>query len=456
MTLALRATPTWTRMGLYALLLTLALGSAAVRANASSRTLRIVRVGRGPSVVVVARRAGRVFVGNHDDATVSVLEAVSGAVRATIALGHYPIAAAVDERHGRVFFLNTDDRDALYGPGSPGSVSVLDARSGRLLQTTLVGHGPGALAVDAVTGRVVVTNRGDQTVSVLDGTHGKLVRTVAIIGTPGAVALDGWTGRAVVTSSGDGSSDVSVLDIRTGAVLRTMRLGSIATDAVASVCTRRILVSTDRGLELLDARTGRVQRTVRETAIPLVADERSGRVLVMTDAGLRLLDGQTAVPRSRTVPWSVFGGTGGSSPTAVVDAMTGQIVVVAAPFAAPFAAPGTGGDAGRAVVLDGYTGTVLRTVFIAARPGALAVDAQTHQAFVAEAGATGGVNPVRLVLNRVRQWAPWLPPMPAPVTDTDSISVLVGVTAPDQTTSAGAPISQSPCPMWARDSDSAT
>jgi len=47
-------------------------------------------------------------------------------------------------------------------------VSVLDARSGRILRTVTVGLGPYAVAVDERTSRVFVANYDGNTVSVLD------------------------------------------------------------------------------------------------------------------------------------------------------------------------------------------------------------------------------------------------------------------------------------------------
>jgi hypothetical protein len=70
MTVALRGTipaHLWALAGLGMLLGAFAVGSAAIRAVAASPTMRIVSVGRGPSVLAVASRTGRVFVGNHDD-----------------------------------------------------------------------------------------------------------------------------------------------------------------------------------------------------------------------------------------------------------------------------------------------------------------------------------------------------------------------------------------------------
>jgi hypothetical protein len=52
--------------------------------------------------------------------------------------------------------------DAMGVPSGPGTVSMLDARTGALLRTATVGVAPDALAVDERTGRAVVACAGGQ------------------------------------------------------------------------------------------------------------------------------------------------------------------------------------------------------------------------------------------------------------------------------------------------------
>jgi DNA-binding beta-propeller fold protein YncE len=82
-----------------------------------------------------------------------------------------PTALAVDERLGRVFVACLD-HDNVHGLGvGAGAVSVLDATSGALLTTVAVGRGPAAVAVDDSTQRVFVLNN-EGTVSVFDARVG--------------------------------------------------------------------------------------------------------------------------------------------------------------------------------------------------------------------------------------------------------------------------------------------
>ena len=203
-------------------------------------------VGVHPAAVAVDATTRRVFVVNAGQmgriglgpGSVSVLDAETGRVVGTIPVGRGAVAAAVDNRAGRVFVANEESR----------SISMLDARSGVILRTVSVGFAT-ALAVDEMAGRVIVANGGSGTVSVLDAATGAIVRTVIVAGGPTAVAIDARTHRAFITSTGGRSravprrlprvlsglvslfvdpqaqTYVSVLDTRSGALLRDVHVG---------------------------------------------------------------------------------------------------------------------------------------------------------------------------------------------------------------------------------------
>jgi len=107
---------------------------------------------------------------------------------------------------------------------------VLDGARGTLLRTTPLGSDPRDLAVDVATRRVFVADAVDNTVSVLDARTGVLLRTVTVNPMPlyGAqrLALDAGAGRLFVAASGgstmvgrDPVRALSVLDARTGALV---------------------------------------------------------------------------------------------------------------------------------------------------------------------------------------------------------------------------------------------
>ncbi len=88
--------------------------------------------------------------------SVTMLDARRGTTLRMVAVGVDPVAVTVDAARGRVLVLN----HGTTRRGSPaladGSVSVLDARTGTLRATIPVDADPVALAVDDRTGRVIV------------------------------------------------------------------------------------------------------------------------------------------------------------------------------------------------------------------------------------------------------------------------------------------------------------
>src|SRR5579884_1762043 len=114
-----------------------------------ARSGRLVRsdAGQGDAVAIDAR-TGRAFVAASDpngNGSVRSISMQSGIVLRTTALTitTVPVPIAVAEQAGRVFIGN----GAPYCC-SPGTVSVVDAPSGRLLRTVAVGMGPSAIVVD--------------------------------------------------------------------------------------------------------------------------------------------------------------------------------------------------------------------------------------------------------------------------------------------------------------------
>src|SRR5439155_5099617 len=122
----------------------------------------------------------------------------------TIALGQSPLAVTVDEARHHVLVAT----GGLWYSGyavTPGTVSLLDARSGTVLRSVVVGAGEHAIALDERAADAVVSNSNDGTVSVLDARTGAVVHTVAVGAHPGALAADERTGHVFVANRDDNS-----------------------------------------------------------------------------------------------------------------------------------------------------------------------------------------------------------------------------------------------------------
>ena len=242
-------------------------GTVAVVDLASGHTLRLASVGAQPVQVAVDTLTGRAFVMNNGGDTVTMLDARSGAVLRTIKVGANPARAAVDERTGRVFVVHGRGTPADPNTGSLSGfaaytatgVTMLDARSGAVLGSVPVGGSPvddvgyvdaRNLAVDQRRGLVFVINQPAAVVlsgSVLTFVNLHTTGNAHIaVGVGNASYLGYQTAGGAANSAVAGS--VSVLDARSGHLLRTLRVGRhpIAL-AVDEATARLFVVNTNSG-----------------------------------------------------------------------------------------------------------------------------------------------------------------------------------------------------------------
>jgi YVTN family beta-propeller protein len=261
-----------------------------------------------------------------------------------------------------------------------------------------VGQRPLAVAVDEPRQHVFVTNGGVWatgyvvplgTVSLLDARSGTVLRTVRVGKGAVAVAVDAHRGYAVITNSYDGT--VSVLNARTGAVVHTVAVGRNPGPIAVNEQTGVAFVANehDDSVSMVDVASGRVVRTVPLARLPcaLAVDQRRDSVLVLTRQSL----------------W----------PSPTVDQMA---------------------------VLDGRSGRLRYTVGVGAHAGALAVDERTGHAFATAMNVDGksAVSDSRHLLQawlRHQHGLPWswvsqlLPPVPTTTMGTVTMLDLAHVPA---------------------------
>ncbi len=181
-----------------------------------------VRLGQVPCALAFDRRTGQAFLGTGvsrgNPTTVYRLDVAAGKLagqtvipeQATYSDDACPLAA--DAAAGRVLVFHPP-----YYMGGPAFTTLLDARSGRRLRTDALNPGEyryaaAALAVDERTGRFFVSLGTDRTVRVLDARTGRLVQTVSVGRGPQALAVDERLARVFVANLGDGT--VSIVDER--------------------------------------------------------------------------------------------------------------------------------------------------------------------------------------------------------------------------------------------------
>ena len=373
-----------------------------------------VMIGLDAWALAVDVPSGHVFVSNSSAGTLSVLDAGSGTVLHTIALTGIPNQIAVDGRTRRAFVLNDATNtmsvlDAATGtlvqtlhftavhdlaidearnrvlvvglrPDGASEVSILDARSGRVRRAIPNALDSWGLALDARSGRVLVTNRGDGTLSVLDAARGHVVRTVPVGTHPTGVVVDARDGHAFVANTGDSAlatgGTISMLDARQGTVLRTVWVGRDPATVVVDASTSRVFVVHGRG----GSKGLRADSGAGGTD---VLDARSGRVLHMLAVGALPVDdvGTALYPHM-----------------VALDEQRGHLFVINRTLRDRAGQP----TAGSVSVFDAVSGRVLHTIAVGWAPMALAVDETTARLFVVNKDGGG------LLGNSQSNWA-WVP-----------------------------------------------
>jgi DNA-binding beta-propeller fold protein YncE len=180
--------------------------------------------------VVVDRHTQHVFVPVGGPGSVSMLDAHTGRVLRTVRISADPHHIALDERIGRVYVLSDDS-----------TLSVIDTRTGALLATRtlrpftggFIGYGIG---VDAPAGRVIVCEGGRA--HVLDARRAREVTAVDLGSGPFSGNCDVAVDEAIHVAHISSPSGFHAVDTRTGAVLSSqgamaLRGGQVAMDAVS-------------------------------------------------------------------------------------------------------------------------------------------------------------------------------------------------------------------------------
>jgi DNA-binding beta-propeller fold protein YncE len=414
-------------LGISVLLLVVAVlvSIPALRLTTATPVLATVAVGpnpgASPGVVAVDEQTGRAFVSDGTNA-VSMLDTASGTFLRTTRVGANPFFEVVDSRSGHVFVINRDED----------TVSMLDAGSGALLRATVVGAGSRSVAVDERTERLFVPSADDASVSILNAQSGGTIATISLPGPPVQAAVDEQSGHVFIPRR-DGN--LSVLDARTGAVLRTVRVDASAWCPSCSGCPDSMMVTVSRRtgrvfvanplsktLSMLDVHSGVLLRRVAVgvSPTPPIVDEQTVHVFIgdMSSTTVRMLDARSGL-LLRTV------GVGAAPMAIAVDTRTGDVLVttLGPTVTSACGCPGNATGVGRVEVLDGRSGARLRTIAVGVSPAMTVVDERTRHAFVLNTNVNPDGEPLTAVrvteggweqaMRRLKQAVPWLP-LPVP------------------------------------------
>jgi uncharacterized repeat protein (TIGR01451 family) len=154
------------------------------------------------------------YVANFDANTVSVIEAASNTVTATVPVGSGPIELAVTPDGSRVYVANEFS----------GNVSVIDTATNTVTATIRVGDTPQRVAVTPDGSRAYVTNASSNNVSVINTTTNTVVTSIPVDNKPFGAAISPDGTRLYVAN--DTSGTISVIQIATNSVVATVPVGN--------------------------------------------------------------------------------------------------------------------------------------------------------------------------------------------------------------------------------------
>jgi len=266
--------------------------------------------------------AGTLLVANKSDATLSLVDVATGAVRATLPTGEGPHEVAV----------SPDGRTAVvvgYGGRAPGStLTLVDLPRLRVARTIeLAPHRrPHGIVFLAGGERLLVTSEESRALLEVDVAAGRVVRalpTGAEVSHMVAVAPDGAT--AWVANIGSGS--VTAFDLASGERLGEVRTGRGAEGIAVTPDGAEVWVTNreDDTVSVVDAATRKVVATLAAPEFPIRAEATpdGARVLVscagsgdlaVFDRKRRTLDRRVPLPTTAgSSAGKLFGGRFGTS-----------------------------------------------------------------------------------------------------------------------------------------------
>jgi YVTN family beta-propeller protein len=214
-------------------------------------------------------QADTLVVLNKSEATASLIDLSSGAVRATLPTDHGPHEAAVSPDGRLALVGNYGSREK---PGS--SLTVIDVPAAKVVKTIDLGEyrRPHGLLWLEDGRRALVTAEDNQALLVVDVDKGVVKRayvTKQDVSHMVEVALGGT--RAFVANIGSGS--VSVIDLEKGIVIRTIETGAGAEGITASVNGEEIWV-TNRSADtvsVIDANSLEILEQIPCASFPIRA-----------------------------------------------------------------------------------------------------------------------------------------------------------------------------------------
>ncbi len=308
-----------------------------------------------PTGALAAAPSPRVYVTNEASGNVTVIDATTDTVLATIPVGKRPrgIQASPDRRTVYVAlsgspFAGPSARTEDLAPADKQAdgIGVIDPLRNKLIRILPGGSDPEQFVISRDGTKLYVANEDASLASVVDLTSGKVIRTIPVGEEPEGVALspDG----KIVYVTAENSQTVSVIETETNKVKATFKVGPRPRGAAFSPNGSRAYVTSETGgtVSVVDTSQHRVTHTiqlnghnVRPMGVAVAPDGK--KVYVTTGHGGRVFVIDTSTHRVTASfevgkrPWGIaitpdgkriYTANGPSDDVSVVDAVTHRVL----------------------------------------------------------------------------------------------------------------------------------
>ena len=278
-----------------------------------------VPVGVTPLGVAVSPDGKKVYVANYNSDNISVIDAATNKITDTVNVGDFPVGIAVNPDGTKVYVANINPFGSeMNYERMIGTVSVINATTNNVTATVKIGESPSGIAVNPTGTKVYVANYGSSNVSVIDTSTNTVMSIISVGNRPYGVAVNSDGTKVYVANQG--SNNVSIIDTTTNNVIGTVNVGnspiafgqfiggkSVIPDSNLSINVAQVIP------ELTEAENGKSINFKNGEIFYLILSENPGTpysLQLKLSSGLTILS-EKSIPRNPPLKIEKPGGTMG-------------------------------------------------------------------------------------------------------------------------------------------------
>ena len=177
-----------------------------------------VAVGTGPSGLAVNSTTNKIYVANNQSNDISIIDGATNSVTTVADPAANPSRVAINPVTNKVYVSHSSSNTISVLDGATNAVStVADPNA----------LNPSLMVVNTTTGRIYVANGSTNNITVIDGTTDSVTATIAVGASPVGVAVEAQTNFIYVANAGNSQTgdrgSISVIDGAKNTVATTLK-----------------------------------------------------------------------------------------------------------------------------------------------------------------------------------------------------------------------------------------